>query len=431
MLSFLGFSSKSRYASGTQVEALHNTSGKWIPAVIKEDIGNGNYKIEFEGGELVNHFPGRSMRDMKPKPISSSSEKVSSPSASSKSGKRGFFGRKKSIKITVDEEEESQKADNLPTIVEPKPENSVMKQRVESPYQKLLREYNKKPKRQLDADELKYVKKASHCNSTNDYTLDIARCGLSEIHPRLLKAKEVRNLLARKNALTTLDDFLPWQQQIHQLDLAYNQLSLPTSFASLPQFTALEYLDLSGNQLVEFPAELQKCKLLKHLHLQRNCIEKIPIWLGQLKGLQTLNLAYNNITKISSSLDKLNCLYNLILDENPCMTKIQLFLEQYKEGKETVQNNAEEEMLMKEDEGSVKAGDVGEESSVVSLENTIAEEPALLETNSMLSLNPSEQFAKLSEANAPATKTKVKQLVVSDYVLSLLAKVSILSRYVR
>lgn len=423
MLQFLGFSSKSRYAQGTQVEALHSTTGKWIPAVVKEDLGNGNYNVQFEGGEMVNHFPGRSMRDMKAKPVSNSSEKISS--SSSKSGKKGFFSRKKSVKISIEEEEEEE-SQKIEPIVEAKPQSPVMKQRVESPYQRALREYNKKPKRQLDADELKYVKKASHCNSTNNYTLDIARCGLNEIHPRLLKAKQVQNLLARKNAFTTLDDFLPWQQQILQLDLAYNQLSQPISFISLPQFVALEYLDLSGNQLVEFPIELQKCKVLKHLHLQRNSIEKIPIWIGQLKGIQTLNLAYNNISKISNSLDKLTCLYNLILDENPCLARIQLFMEQYKNGQEMVQNNAEEEMLVgKDEEDSVIKESVGEESSVVSLENTATDGGSTLpETNSMISMVPSEQFAKLNRATTPTKKSNVKPPIVSDYVLSLLAKVS-------
>jgi len=63
MLQFFGF--KLKYRKGTKVEALSPSTDKWKATVIKEDLGNGHYKIQFEdGGEIL--VDGRSIRDYKP-----------------------------------------------------------------------------------------------------------------------------------------------------------------------------------------------------------------------------------------------------------------------------------------------------------------------------------------------------------------------------
>jgi len=63
-----------------------------------------------------------------------------------------------------------------------------MKERAEFPYRKLMRERQINPKKPLSEEELLFIKRATRCNETNKYTLDIARLGLSELHIRLLKA---------------------------------------------------------------------------------------------------------------------------------------------------------------------------------------------------------------------------------------------------
>ena len=63
-----------------------------------------------------------------------------------------------------------------------------IKECAESPYRKLMRERQINPKKPLSEEELLFIKRATRCNETNKYTLDIARLGLSELHIRLLKA---------------------------------------------------------------------------------------------------------------------------------------------------------------------------------------------------------------------------------------------------
>ena len=51
-----------------------------------------------------------------------------------------------------------------------------------------MRERQNNLKKPLSEEELLFIKRATRCNETNKYTLDIARLGWSELHIRLLKA---------------------------------------------------------------------------------------------------------------------------------------------------------------------------------------------------------------------------------------------------
>merc|ERR1711879_1031042 len=72
-----------------------------------------------------------------------------------------------------------------------------------------------------------------------------------------------------------------------------NLLTFPDSIVKL---TALKYLYLSNNQIVEIPVEIGKLTALEDLYLSNNQIVKIPVEIGKLTALKSFDLSENNIS---------------------------------------------------------------------------------------------------------------------------------------
>lgn len=86
---------------------------------------------------------------------------------------------------------------------------------------------------------------------------------------------------------------MAWLQltNLRELELQANNLSrLPRTFS---QLTALEALDVSCNDLVEFDFDLSHFSSLRKLLLDANRLDWMPPELGTLSRLKTLNIAKN------------------------------------------------------------------------------------------------------------------------------------------
>lgn len=106
-------------------------------------------------------------------------------------------------------------------------------------------------------------------------SLSLARNNLVTLHGELVSMPSLRSLVFRNNRL--------------------NNAGLPEALFRLPD---LSVLDLSANQLVAVPSELEKCRGLLVLNLSHNSIEAIPNQLFvALTDLLHLDLSDNRLGK--------------------------------------------------------------------------------------------------------------------------------------
>ncbi len=103
--------------------------------------------------------------------------------------------------------------------------------------------------------------------------------------------------------------------QVTGLDLLSNDLMGPIP-AQIEDLTALQELDLGGNQLTSIPEELGNLSNLLILDLSGAGLTSIPGGLGNLANLQELNLEDNQLTSIPSQLGMLVNLQELDLEKN-------------------------------------------------------------------------------------------------------------------
>ena len=94
--------------------------------------------------------------------------------------------------------------------------------------------------------------------------------------------------------------FESWDEALVKLDLRSRLLDyVPPGVLSL---TALTWLGLNGNRIVELPAGLSALSLLKVLRIHSNCVVSLPAHLGELHALTVLDLGKNKIKSVDNSL---------------------------------------------------------------------------------------------------------------------------------
>ena len=92
-------------------------------------------------------------------------------------------------------------------------------------------------------------------------------------------------------------------KQVQFLDLSGCELvSLPSEIGLL---TGLFDLSLAGNFLCDLPEELQNCTILNSLDISRNSFEAVPACVSTLSELEELNLSNNKITQLPEELGNL------------------------------------------------------------------------------------------------------------------------------
>ena len=125
-----------------------------------------------------------------------------------------------------------------------------------------------------------------------------------------------------------------WVSQFTQLQSVYlsrNQLSrLPESIG---QLTQLQVLDLSENQLTQLPESIGQLTQLQALDLSENQLTKLPESLGRLALLTRLDISHNRLIDLPVSLIKLECFDEIKYDGNPLNPELRAA---YKQGLEAV-----------------------------------------------------------------------------------------------
>ncbi|KAL7722919.1 Serine-threonine protein kinase [Entamoeba marina] len=94
---------------------------------------------------------------------------------------------------------------------------------------------------------------------------------------------------------------------------------------SFPILTNLTLLNLSHNELVNFPTDVAKCTSLKQLNLSHNKLITISHIISNLQNLTNLNLSNNIINALPESLTTIG-LTHLDISENEIQKSSQLFL---------------------------------------------------------------------------------------------------------
>ncbi|KAL7714970.1 Serine-threonine protein kinase [Entamoeba marina] len=94
---------------------------------------------------------------------------------------------------------------------------------------------------------------------------------------------------------------------------------------SFPVLNNLTLLDLSHNELVNFPTEIAQCISLKQLNLSHNKLITISDVVSSLQNLTYLDLSNNTISSLPQSIISINLIF-LDISENEIQKSSQLFL---------------------------------------------------------------------------------------------------------
>ncbi|KAJ8945286.1 hypothetical protein NQ318_002743 [Aromia moschata] len=131
----------------------------------------------------------------------------------------------------------------------------------------------------------------------------------------ILKFSNTRILDLSNNGLTGIPnvfEFCPLTTFIAKNNLLKN-CALPKSFTKC---TNLRELNLSGNQLTQFPEQVLDFVNLRFLYLGGNGMEQISKNIWKLKNLQLLSLGGNELTEVPATLGQLQHLQALVLCDN-------------------------------------------------------------------------------------------------------------------
>ncbi|XP_004604718.3 leucine-rich repeat-containing protein 63 [Sorex araneus] len=131
--------------------------------------------------------------------------------------------------------------------------------------------------------------------------------------------------LFRRNALNlkgffiiNCPDLTPLAHQLVYINLSYNDL---TNFpAEVFCVKNLQVLLLRNNPIKEIPSAIQQLKFLRILDMAFNLLTSLPAGLFNLYRLRNLDIAYNTITTLPSDIQKLRSLEKLIVDGNELVT---------------------------------------------------------------------------------------------------------------
>jgi len=88
----------------------------------------------------------------------------------------------------------------------------------------------------------------------------------------------------------------------------------------LDQLVSLQSINLSGNQLTEFPMQLTELRNLKCIHLGGNVIDHVPREIESLQSLEILYLGGNRLEELPYEMGLLSSLVALILCDNKLLS---------------------------------------------------------------------------------------------------------------
>jgi Leucine-rich repeat (LRR) protein len=152
-------------------------------------------------------------------------------------------------------------------------------------------------------------------------SLELRHLPVLKSHPEVLQAfsryHNLRSLNLTGNDLTQFPDIFSNLQQLKALTIRNNDLQSGKLPPSIFKLSNLSTLDLSSNNLAELPEFPYKFRKLKSLNLSYNKLKQLPEAILKLNHLETLQASSNQISILPvSGWESLNQLKTLALDNN-------------------------------------------------------------------------------------------------------------------
>ncbi|XP_033758932.1 leucine-rich repeat-containing protein 58-like [Pecten maximus] len=185
-----------------------------------------------------------------------------------------------------------------------------------------------------------YIDSSSDGEFNNENAEDLSYGNLTSLPEFLLeRARDIRALRLNQNEINILPRTIKHFSSLITLDLSNNNLSylsdeivqlrhlrtfiaknnhiksvtIPKDFGRM---SSLEVLNLSGNEIKEFPLQITELFRLRDLHLGGNSIMDVPNSIKNLSRLEVLYLGGNRLTDIPAEVGDLCSLTSLTLCDN-------------------------------------------------------------------------------------------------------------------
>lgn len=148
--------------------------------------------------------------------------------------------------------------------------------------------------------------------------LSITDCGIDSIYLDNLHLGQLIDLDLSSNAISNPRGFLKDCLYLEILNLSYNNL---TEFPpELSYLSNLKQVDLSNNLIRRFNLNGNLISRITHLNLNSNFILDIPLNISRFQSLQQLDLSHNRIESLEGAIFKITSLLNLYMSHNQIRT---------------------------------------------------------------------------------------------------------------
>ncbi|XP_040209533.1 PH domain leucine-rich repeat-containing protein phosphatase 1 isoform X1 [Rana temporaria] len=171
-------------------------------------------------------------------------------------------------------------------------------------------------------DYLRWLRQASKIVSQRISSVDLSCCNLEHLPENLFYSQDLTHLNLKQNVLRlipysvdegTLDDLQRFTK-LRSLNLSNNNLGeFPLAVCSIPTLTEL---NLSCNALREIPSAVGSMHNLQTFLLDGNSLQTLPLDLGKLSQLGYLGLSFNEFTEIPEVLEKMQSIDKLCMPGN-------------------------------------------------------------------------------------------------------------------
>ncbi|KAL2088945.1 hypothetical protein ACEWY4_015844 [Coilia grayii] len=160
---------------------------------------------------------------------------------------------------------------------------------------------NEQGKREKDYAErkLKTLPKSIWDNNKNVTKIDLQKNRLKHVHG----ISQLANLAELNLSRNEIVDFPQEIRDLHQLKTLYiNQNNIKCiPLDVFPSLQNLQFLKLSTNRLVELPSDINQCQSLTYLNVSNNCLKDLQALVGLAK-LQDLYVEKNRLTDLPEEL---------------------------------------------------------------------------------------------------------------------------------
>ncbi|KAK6302733.1 hypothetical protein J4Q44_G00270880 [Coregonus suidteri] len=171
-------------------------------------------------------------------------------------------------------------------------------------------------------EHLRWHRHAAKMVSQRINSVDLSCCSLEQLPPNLFYSQDLTHLNLKHN-------FLPTDHRLHQLqrfsrlrslNLSNNQLGqFPMAICDIPTLTEV---NLSCNYLTNVDQTVGSMTNLQTFLLDGNCLSELPSELGSLQRLGYLGLSFNQFTHVPQVLERLVSMERLCMAGNSLDTLV-------------------------------------------------------------------------------------------------------------